>query len=180
MVIGEEGIKMEEEKVKGVLNWPTPRCVKDVQKFLGLTNYYRRFIEGFASIARPLHDMVKKDQKWNWTEKQEGAFRELKERFTKEPVLATPDLDKKIRIEVDASDYAMGGVLFMECEDSKWRLVAFLSKSLNETEKNYEIYDKEMLVIIRELENWIYLLEFAKFKFEIWIDYKNLEYFIKM
>ena len=95
VVIGEEGIKMEEEKVKGVLNWPTPRCVKDVQKFLGLANYYRRFIEGFASIARPLHDMVKKDKKWDWTEKQEKAFRELKERFTKEPVLAALDLDKK-------------------------------------------------------------------------------------
>jgi len=88
-----------------------------VQKFLGLVNYYRRFIEGFASIARPLHDLVKKDQKWNWMEKQKEAFKELKKRFTKEPVLAAPDLDKKIRMEVDASDYATGGVLLMECED---------------------------------------------------------------
>jgi len=63
VVIGPEGIKMEEEKVKGVMEWPTPKCVKDVQKFLGLANYYHRFIEGFASIARPLHDMVKKDKK---------------------------------------------------------------------------------------------------------------------
>jgi len=93
VIIGPEGIKMEEEKVKGVLDWPTPKCVKDVQKFLGLANYYCRFIEGFASIARPLHDMVKKDQKWDWTEKQEKAFRELKERFTKELVLAALDLD---------------------------------------------------------------------------------------
>ena len=104
VVIGPEGIKMEEEKVKGVLDWPTPQCVKDVQKFLGLANYYRRFIKGFASIARPLHDMVKKDKKWDWTEKQGEAFRVLKERFTKEPVLAAPDLDKKMRMEVDASD----------------------------------------------------------------------------
>ena len=95
VVIGLEGIKMEEEKVKGVLDWLTPKCVKDVQKFLGLANYYRQFIEGFAFIARPLHDMVKKDQKWDWTERQEEAFRELKKRFTKEPVLAAPDLDKK-------------------------------------------------------------------------------------
>jgi len=95
VVIGEDGIKMEEEKVKGVLDWPTPKCVKDVQKFLGLVHYYRRFIEGFASIARSLHDMVRKDQKWDWTEKQEKAFRELKEKFTKELVLAAPDLDKK-------------------------------------------------------------------------------------
>ena len=86
---------MEQEKVKGVLDWPTPQSVKDVQKFLGLANYYHRFIKGFASIARPLHDMVKKDKKWDWTEKQEEAFRMLKEKFTKEPVLVAPDLDKK-------------------------------------------------------------------------------------
>jgi len=153
VVIGPERIKMEKEKVKGVLEWPTPKCVKDVQKFLGLVNYYRRFIKGFAMVARPLHDLVKKDKKWVWTEKEEKAFQELKERFTKEPVLAAPDIDKKMRMEVDASDYAMGGVLSMECKDGLWRLVAFLSKSLNETERNYEIHDKEMLAIIRGLES---------------------------
>ena len=78
--------------------------------------------------------MVKKDKKWDWTEKQEKAFKKLKERFTKEPVLATPDIDKKMRMEVDASDYATGDVLSMECGDGLWRPVAFLSKSLNETE----------------------------------------------
>ena len=86
---------MEEEKVKRVLEWPTPKCVKEVQKFLGLANYYCQFIEEFALIARPLYDLVRKDQKWNWTKKQEEAFRKLKEQFTKEPVLAAPDLDKK-------------------------------------------------------------------------------------
>ena len=95
VVIGLERIKMEKGKIKEVLEWPTPKCVKDVQKFLGLVNYYCRFIEDFASIARPLHDMVKKDKKWDWTEKQEKVFKELKERFTKEPVLAASDLDKK-------------------------------------------------------------------------------------
>ena len=96
---------------------------------------------------------MKKDQKWNWTEKQEEAFRELKEQFTKEPVLVALDLDKKMRMEVNALDYAMGGVLSMECKDGLWRPVAFLSKSLNETERNYEIHNKEMLTIIRGLEN---------------------------
>jgi len=69
VVIGLEGIKIEKKKVKGVLDWPTLKCVKGVQKFLGLVNYYHRFIKGFASIARPLHNLVKKDQKWNWIEK---------------------------------------------------------------------------------------------------------------
>ena len=83
-------------------------------------------------------------------------------------------------MEVDASDYATGGVLYMECKDGLWRPVAFLSKSLNETERNYEIHDKEMLAIIRGLENWRHLLEGVRFKFEIWTDHKNLEYFMKV
>ena len=167
VVIGLEGIKMEKKKVKRVLEWPTPKCVKDVQKFLGLANYYHRFIEGFASIARPLHDMVKKDKKWEWTEKQERAFRELKKRFTEKLVLVAPDLDKKMRMEVDASDYATGGVLSMECEDKLWRLVVFLSKLLNKMKRNYKIHNKEMLAIIRGLEAWRHLLEGAHFKFKI-------------
>ena len=81
---------------------------------------------------------------------------------------------------MDTSDYATGGVLSMECEDGKWRPVAFLSKLLNKTERNYEIHDKEMLVIIRGLENWRHLLKSMQFKFEIWTDHKNLEYFMKV
>ena len=104
----------------------------------------------------------------------------MKEQFTKELVLVALDLDKKMRMEVNALDYAMGGVLSMECKDRLWRPVVFLSKSLNETERNYEIHNKEMLTIIRGLENWRYLLEDICFKFEIWTDHKNLEYFMKV
>jgi len=111
--------------------------------------------------------MVRKDQKWEWMEKQEKVFGELKEKFTKELVLAALDLDKKIRIEVDTSDYMMGGILSIKCKDRRWRPVVFLSKLLNETERNYEVHDKEMLVVIRELENWRHLLEGTKFKFEV-------------
>ena len=117
VIIGPEGIKMEKKKIKEVLEWLTPKCVKDVQKFLELANYYRWFIEGFAMVARPLHNLVKKDKKWEWTKKEEKAFKELKDRFTKEPVLVAPDIDKKMRMEVDTSDYATGGVLSMECKD---------------------------------------------------------------
>ena len=82
-------------------------------------------------------------------------------------MLAALDLDKKMRMKIDASDYTMRGVLSMECEDRLWRQVAFLSKSLNETERNYEIHNKKMLVVIRGLENWRYLLEGAKYKFKV-------------
>ena len=82
-------------------------------------------------------------------------------------------------MEMDTSDYVMKGVLSMECEDGLWRPVAFLSKSLNETEKNYKIHDNEMLAIIWRLESWRHLLEEAQSKFEIQMDHKNLEYFMK-
>jgi len=80
------------------------------------------------------------------------VFGKLKTVFTTEPVLAIPDIDREMRVEVDTSNYAMGGVLSIKCEDGKWRLVAFISKLLNATERNYEIHDKEMLVVIRCLE----------------------------
>ena len=178
VVMGPEGFQMEKEKVEGVTNWPTPQCIKDVQKFLGLANYYRRFVKDFVKIAKPLHQLVRKDKKWKWKEEQEEAFAKLKEIFTTEPVLAAPDLDKEMRVEADASDYATGGVLSVKGEDGKWRPVAFISKSLNDTERNYEIHDKEMLAVIRCLEAWRHFLEGARTKFEIWTDHKNLEYFM--
>ena len=104
-------------------------------------------------------------------ERQEKASKGLKERFIKELVLVAPDLDKKMRIEVDALDYITREVLSMECKNERWRPVAYLLKSLNEMERNYEIHDKEMLVVI--------LLKSTKFKFEVWMDHKNLEYFMK-
>ena len=94
-MIGPKRIKIKKEKVKDILDWPTPKRVKDIQKFLGLANYYHQFIKDFAVIARLLYNIVKKDQKWKWTERQKEVFRELKEKFIKEPVLAVLDLDKK-------------------------------------------------------------------------------------
>jgi len=136
-------------------------------------------VKDFAKIAKPLHKMTRKEMKWSWRKKQQKAFEELKERFMTEPVLVIPDLDKEMRVEVDTSDFAMRGVLLMKYEDERWRPVAYISKSLNETERNYEIHDKEMLAIIQCLEAQRHFLEGAKDQFEIWTDYKNLEYFMK-
>jgi len=179
VIIGEDGVRIEKEKVQGVIEWLVPRNMKEVQKFLGLANYYQWFVKDFATIAKPLHKTTRKGKKWEWGEKQQKAFEELKRRFMTEPVLVTPDLDKEMRVKADALDFATGGVLSMKCEDERWRPVAYISKSLNEAERNYEIHDKEMLAIIRCLEAWRYFLEGAKGRFEIWTDYKNLEYFMK-
>ena len=95
-------------------------------------------------------------------------------------VLAAPDLDKELRVEADALNYITGEVLSMKCSDDLWRLVAFISKSLSDTERNYKIHDKEMLAIVKCLEAWRYFLEGTIVKFEIWTDHKNLEYFMKV
>jgi len=145
---------------------------------LGLANYYKRFIKNFAKIAAPLHILVRKEQKWKWEKEQEKAFGKLKEVFTTEPILAIPDIDREMRVEADALDYAMGGVLSLRCENGKWRPVAFISKSLNTTEQNYKIHNKEMLAVIRYLKAWRHYLEGAKLEFKIWMDHKNLQYFM--
>jgi len=110
---------------------------------------------------------MRKETKWSWRKRQQRAFEELKERFMTEPVLIIPDLDKEMRIEADVLDFAMRGVLSMKCEDGKWRPVAYISKSLNEAERNYKIHDKEMLAIIQCLKTWRHFLEGAKDQFEI-------------
>ena len=152
VVMGQEKIEMEEDKVAGVLNWPIPRMVRDVRKFLGLANYYRWFIKNFAVLAKPLNMLTRKDKKWKWEEAQQKAFEQLKGIFTTRPLLVTLDLDKEFRVEADASNFATEGVLSIKCEDNKWRPVAYISKSLNKTKQNYKIYDKEMLAVSGSLE----------------------------
>jgi len=123
--------------------------------------------------------LTRKNEKWRWEEAQQKAFNELKRVFMMKPVLAAPNLDKEFRVEADASNFTTGGVLLMKCSDNKWRPVAFISKSLSDTERNYEIHDKEILAVVRCLEAWRHFLEGATVKFEIWTDHKNLEYFMK-
>jgi len=96
--------------------------------------------------------LVRKNKKWNWEQKQKVVFKKLKRVFTTRPVLVVPDLDKEMRVEADTLEYTTGGVLLIKYKNKKWRPVAFISKSLNKVERNYEIHDREMLVIIRYLE----------------------------
>ena len=118
VIIGPNGIEIEKEKVDGVLSWPEPKNVKDVRKFLGLANYYRRFIKDFAWVARPINTLTRKNVKWQWRSEQQQAFNELKRIFTTRPVLAAPDLNKEFRMEADTSNYATGGVLSIKCSDN--------------------------------------------------------------
>src|ERR1700753_930860 len=178
LIISQGQVSMDPVKIEGVSKWPTPGNVTEVQSFLGFTNFYRRFIQDFSDVARPLHDLTKKDTAWTWSQKEQDAFDKLKQIITSAPVLIFPQDNKPYRLEADSSNYASGAVLSQEGEDGKWHPIAFYSKSLSPVERNYDIHDKEMLAIIRALEEYRHLLEGTQHEFEIWTDHKNLEYFM--
>ena len=125
-----------------------------------------------------MNNLIRKKEKWKWGGEQQGAFEQLKQVFTSKLLLVAPDIDKEFRVEADTSNFAIRGVLSIKCEDSKWRPVAYISKLLNEMEQNYEIHNKEMLAVICCLETWRHFLEGTRSKFEVWMDHKNLEYFM--
>lgn len=168
---------MDPVKVKGLAEWPVPSTVKQIQSFLGFGNFYRRFIKDFSTVARPLYDLTKKGIQWNWTESCQKAFKELKTAFTSSPVLIMPNTIKLFRIEANASNFATEAVLSQIGEDGHHYLCAFLSQSFTEAERNYEIYNKKLLAIIRALEEWQHYLEGAPHPIEVWTNHKNLRYF---
>ena len=158
---------MKKEKIDGVLSQLEPKNIKDIRKFLGFANYYRRFIKDFAQVVRLMNMLTRKDMKWQWEKEQQKVFDKLKEIFTTKLVLAAPDLDKEFRVEADTLNYATRGVLSMKCSNKLWRPVTFISKSLSDTERNYEIHDKEILAVVRCLEVQRHFLEGTTMKFEI-------------
>ena len=177
MIVGKDGIKMDQEKVKAVLDWPVPSSVKGVRSFLGLANFYQRFIQDYEQVTRPLNDLLKKDVTFEWKEVQQHAFDTLKEKFTTAPILAYPDNDCQFHLECNASNYATGAVLSILKED-KWHPVAYHSHSMSPEEQNYPIADKEMLSVIRALEIWGHYLEGAKHEFEVWNNHQNFQWFM--
>lgn len=179
LIISHNSIEMDPVKVAGVREWPILRNRWEVQCFLGFTNFYCRFICDFSYYVRPLFNLTGKDTTWEWDTAEQEAFDKLKESVTTAPVLASSEDSTPFRIEADSSDFATRAMLSQVSEsDGKWHPVAFLSKSLSLVERNYEIHDKEMLAIIRALEEWRHFLEGAEHLFEIWSDHKNLEYFM--
>ena len=163
---------MDPKKVSGVTEWKTPKNKRDVQSFLGFANYYRRFIRDFSLIAKPMTRLTG-NVEWQWDEDEQLAFDMIKEAITTAPVLAIPNHEDLYKVECDASDFATGAILSQKQND-KWHPVAFISKSLTKEEKNYQIYDKEMLSMMLALREWRHYLKGAKQQFEIWSDHRNL------
>ena len=149
VVVGKGQVKMEQEKIKAVKEWKTPMKIKNIESFLGFANFYRRFIHNFSHTARPLNELKGKKE-WKWEKEHQEAFDELKEKITSQPVLSLPRRKGKLRIEMDTLEHAIGGVLSQE-QDGKWKPIAFLSRTMQAAERNYEIYDKELLAIVEAL-----------------------------
>lgn len=171
-------VGMDPVKISGVTSWPVPRNVKQVQRFLGFCNFYRRFVEDYAGITRPLERLKGKEVPWRWGVEEQQAFDRLKAAFTSAPVLMMPEMEAAFRVETDASDFALGGILSQEDAEGDWRPVAYFSKALQPAERNYDVHDKELLAVVRALEMWRPYLEGNPHCVDIYSDHRNLEFFM--
>ena len=139
-IVSPKGVAMDPAKTKVIGDWPTPRNLKEVQSFLGFANFYRRFIDAYSRIVRPLTNLTQKDTPFQWSPPQEAAFQQLKSAFQSAPVLAHFDPDHQIIIETDASDFAIGTILSqLQPADNDIHPVAFHSRTMAPAERNYDI-----------------------------------------
>jgi hypothetical protein len=174
-VILEDGtVTMDPVKVAGVEEWKEPKTVKDIHKFLGFCNFYRCFIRNFSSIAKPLNTLLKKDVKWNFGNTEKTVFEQLKKLICEEPVLIQPDQTKPFEVEVDASNYAVGAVSMQRDDKNVLHPVAFFSKTMNEAQRNYNVYNKELLGLREMFRNWRHYLHQAAHKVKVYTDHANL------
>ncbi|SJL16884.1 uncharacterized protein ARMOST_20414 [Armillaria ostoyae] len=177
VIISEGQVRMDPVKLAGIAEWPTPTKKKELQSFLGFTNFYRKFIKNYSKVVRALTQLTG-NAEWTWGAAQNQAFQQLKKQMAEDVILAIPNRTGRFRVEADTSNGAIGAVLSQE-QEGKWRPVAFMSKALTATERNYEIYDKELLAIMLALAEWRHYLMGALEDVEIWTDHQNLQYFRK-
>jgi len=150
-----------------------------VQSFLGFANFYRRFIQDYSRVARPLTELTKKEQRkeWSWSLEAEAALQELKKRFTTAPILAHFDAAKPVIIKTDVSDFAIGAVLSQRDNENRLHPVEFHSRNFQPVEINYEIHDKELLAVVDAFKHWRRYCEGATHQVQVYSDHQNLEYF---
>ncbi|WVZ53404.1 hypothetical protein U9M48_004350 [Paspalum notatum var. saurae] len=168
-VISNGGIAIDQSKVSEVQNWKIPEDVKGIRSFLGLAGYYRRFIEGFSRIAKPMTALLEKNIIFQWTSACQKAFEELKKRLTTAPVLTFSDMHKPFSVYCDASRLGLGYVLMQE-----GKVIAYASRQLRDHEKNYPTHDLELAAVVHALKVWRHYL-FGQ-KCDIYTDHKSLKY----
>jgi hypothetical protein len=176
-IISQGQLAMDPAKIEGLLDWSEPKTVQQLRLFLGFGNFYRKFIRGYSDLAKPLNNLLKKDTTWNFDEECRKSFNTLKKKFMEELVLMMPDPDQPFQIEADTSKYASGAVLTQKDANGRRHPICFLSKTFNPTERNYQIYDREMLGIIRALREWRHYLHGSAHPVHIYTDHLNLLYF---
>ena len=163
-IVSAQGIQMDPGKIKAMTEWPVPKNSTEVKGFLGLLNYYRRFIKHFARIALPLTELTREEAKlsFTWTSQAQHAFETLKQKMVTGPVLQMPDLAKPFRVFTDACLFAAGGTLEQK-HGKHWKPVAYFSKKFNQAQRNYDTRDREALGIVMALHEWRCYLQGAHF-----------------
>jgi len=168
---------MSDTKVKTIQEWPEPKKVKDIQSFLGFANFYRHFIFNYSDIVIPLTHLTRKNTPWNFDDKCKKVFNTLKQAFTSAPILTHWVPDVQLVVETDASDYTLAAILSIMTKDNEIYPVAFHSWTFSALELNYDVHDKELLVIFEAFKIWRHYLERSALPIDVVIDHKNLEYF---
>lgn len=178
-IINPGKVEMDPTKLAGISEWPVPKTTREVRKFLGFANYYRKFIRNYADIARPLNRLLSKNVTFEWGAEAMAAFENLKNQFSKKPVLSTPDLSKQFEVECDASKYASGAVLSQKDSNGTRHPIMFFSKSFSDAERRYDIHDRELLAIKRAFDEWRHYLEGARHQVLVRSDHRNLTFWKK-
>lgn len=168
-VVSADGVKVDEEKIKAIKEWPSPKTVGEVRSFHGLAGFYRRFVKDFSTLAAPLTEVIKKDVGFKWEEDQEKAFQTLKEKLTNAPILILPDFLKTFEIECDTSGICIGAVLMHDKKP-----IAYFSEKLGGATLNYPTYEKELYALVRALQTLQHYL-WPK-EFVIHTDHKSLKH----
>jgi len=179
-IIGQEGFKTDPVKIQAIWEWTTPQKINEIQCFLEFCNFYRRFIEGFSRTARPLYAKTKKEciGNWEWGDKEEEAFDELRTKLTTAPVLVYFGPLAPTKIATDASKYICSCILSQQCQAGKWSPVAYRSKTMSDAECNYDIHEKELLAIVQAFHEWKRYTRGNLKPIRVLTDHKNLVTFM--
>jgi len=173
-LINNEGVKVDPIKTAAIWDWNAPTNKKGIQEFMGFCNFYPHFINGFSRTAKPLYNRTKKDVVWEWGNKEQTAFDELRQKLCSTPVLTYFKGGRPLLVETDASQYVCSGILSQQDEDGKWRQIAYRSKTRKPAECHYDVHDKEMLAIVHALKEWRLYLKGSGQHCRVLTDHQNL------
>jgi len=173
-IVGNGCLQTNPEKIQGIIDYPPPKTLKQIRRFLGLCGWYRRFIKNFAIIASPITDLLKKSKKLVWNSQAQEAFEKLKLSLSTAPVLANPDFNRQFYIQCDACKDGIGGVLFQVDDDGAERPISFISQKLNAAQKNYSTTELECLAVIISIKRFRCYIE--GYPFKIYTDHASLQW----